>query len=166
LVDVPSVQVSVPAVLHTVHRLPVAAVVAAPLHDLTRLVESVAGTAAAPEIVPRVAATSGTSLRVVSPARHAIRSARAAPIGAVSSAPETRTAATSIRQQKPGPRHGPGFPVPAPLNSCVSCGHGGTPTAAFLAAAHPAGPFGRPVRFVADEVGGEDNAARPGVTPD
>lgn len=169
----PSVQVSVPAVLHTVrtasetvHRLPVAAVVSTQLDDLTRLVESVTG-GAEPKIASRVATAPGTSQRVISAARHHVGSARAAPVGAVSLPQSARTAPASARQQKPGPKHGPAFPAPAPLNpSCVSGGHGGTPTVAFLAAAHPTGPFIGPVRFVADQVGGDDNAARPGVTPD
>jgi hypothetical protein len=169
---VSSAQASVPAVLgavrsvsETVTRLPVAAVVATRLRDVTGLVESMIG-AAIPETAPGVAAPCSRK-QVTSQARHDVGSARTASINALSSPQPTSTVPVSTRQPRPSPSHGPAFPVPTPLNSsCVSSGHGGVPTAVILAADHPTGPVAGPVQFGADQVGGDDNAASPGVTPD
>jgi hypothetical protein len=154
--------VSVPVVLHAVHS------VSKTVREVTGLVESVVA-ASTPEPAPGVAVAPCCSRqRVTAPVRHDVRSARVASIGAAPSSRPAWTVPASTQHQKPSPGRAPAFPLPTtPLNSSgVSGGHGGMWTVAILAAAHPTGPLAGPVRFVADQIGGDDNTARPDVTPD
>jgi hypothetical protein len=173
-----SVPLNVPAVLSTVRSvseavpgLPVAAgaaeaLVTTQLRHLTTLVESIVG-AALPQTPPRMATAPLTNRPVTLPARHRVSSAQAVSISAVFAPEPPRPVPAIAAQQKPNLGHGPLFPVPAPLSSsCVSGGHGGTPAAAILAAPEPRRPFAGRMEFGADQVGADDDAVRPGVTPD